>query len=225
MASSSSHQDIPESTSNMQQQGAPESSSQEAPGYEIAGRTMKLEEWDLTIQTENPVDFISLAHHGCEIRSYYEAQGIMDYFTMLNGPTYEALVRLFWVRASIYNRAASEAEEKQKVLLDPTLAGKTREEKGLEPYKGLEIRSNVLGIPVFIFENVVAKVLRRDSSGQYEGSYIPNPRTSPWKPIVNETLYGKEKGGVYADISIEKNMLLKIQNENLFYLGFSGVKH
>jgi hypothetical protein len=93
MASSSSNQDILESTSNMQQQGAPESSSQDTPAYEIAGRTMKLEEWDLSIQTENPVDFTSLAHHGCDISSYYEAQGLMDYFTMLNGPTYEALVR------------------------------------------------------------------------------------------------------------------------------------
>jgi hypothetical protein len=51
MASSSSNQDIPESTSNMQQQGAPESSSQKAPAYEIKGRTMSLEEWELKIQT------------------------------------------------------------------------------------------------------------------------------------------------------------------------------
>jgi hypothetical protein len=100
----------------------------------------------------------------------------MDYFTMLNGRTYEALVRHFCVRASIYNRAASEAEERQKILLDPTLAGKTREEMGLEPYKGLEIRSNILGIAVFISENVVAKVIRRDTSGQYLGSDIPNAR-------------------------------------------------
>jgi hypothetical protein len=83
MTSSSLQQNIPESTSSMQQQNAPESSSQEAPAYEIVGRTMKLEEWELTIQTENPVDFISLAHHGCGIRSYYEAHGLMDYFTGL----------------------------------------------------------------------------------------------------------------------------------------------
>jgi hypothetical protein len=68
------------------------------------------------------------------------------------------------------------------------LAGKTREEMGLEPYKGLEIRSNVLGIPVFISENVVARVLRKETSGQYEGMDIPNARTSPWKPIVNEKI-------------------------------------
>jgi hypothetical protein len=33
--------------------------------YQIKGRTMSLEELDLNIQVENPVDFISLAHHGC----------------------------------------------------------------------------------------------------------------------------------------------------------------
>jgi hypothetical protein len=94
MASSSSQQDIPESTSNMQED-IPESNMKDAPAYEIAGRTIKLEEWELTIQTMNPVNFKSLAHHGCDISSYYEAHGLMDYFSMLNEPTYEALVRHF----------------------------------------------------------------------------------------------------------------------------------
>jgi len=44
------------------QEVVPESTTQEAPAYEIKGRTMSLEEWDLKIQTENPVDFTSLAH-------------------------------------------------------------------------------------------------------------------------------------------------------------------
>jgi hypothetical protein len=83
MTSSSSQQDISESTSNMQE-AAPESSSQDAPAYEIVGRTMSLEEWELNIQTENPIDFESLAHHGCDFRSYYEEQGLMRYFDMLN---------------------------------------------------------------------------------------------------------------------------------------------
>jgi hypothetical protein len=96
----------------MQHQGAPESTSQEAPAYEIKGRTMELEEWDLRIPTENPVDFESLKYHGCDIKGYYEGQGLMPYFNMLNGPTYEALVRHFWVRASIYDKSSSEAEEK-----------------------------------------------------------------------------------------------------------------
>jgi hypothetical protein len=104
------------------------------------------------------VDFESLAFHGCDIKGYYEAQGLMPYFKMLNGPTYKALVKHFWVRASVYDKDASKAEEKQKVLIDPSLAGKTRAEMGLEPYIGIETRSSVLGIPVFIAEWQIASV-------------------------------------------------------------------
>lgn len=71
---------------------------------------MSLEEWDIHVQTENPVDFTSLAKHGCDIRKYYEAQGLMDYFDMLNGPSYENLVRHFWVRAHIYDLQAAKLE-------------------------------------------------------------------------------------------------------------------
>jgi len=87
---------------------------------------MKLEEWDLKIQIENPVDFISLAHHGCDIRSYYEAQGLMEYFNMLNGLTYQTLVRHFWVRAHVYDKYAAKMEEAEKILIDPSIEGKSR---------------------------------------------------------------------------------------------------
>jgi hypothetical protein len=76
----------------------PETTMQEARAYEIRGRTMSLEEWELNIQVGNPVDLISLAYLGCELRRYYEAQDLMYYFNMLNGPTYTNLVRHFWVR-------------------------------------------------------------------------------------------------------------------------------
>ena len=101
------------------------STSRMVPEYDYRGRSMKLEEWDLQVQIENPVDFDSLAFHKCWIRSYYEEQGLMHYFKMLNGPTYEALVRHFWVRAKIYNKAASIAEESHMVLLYPELEGKS----------------------------------------------------------------------------------------------------
>jgi hypothetical protein len=175
MASSSS---IPESSSSMQE-GVPESYTQDAPAYEIKGRTMSLEEWDLKIQTVNPEDFTSLAYHGCDIRSYYEAQNLMSYFDMLNGPTYKKLIRHFWVRASVYDKSASKLEETDKVLLDPTLDGKTREEMGLEPFKCVEIRSNIMGIPVFISEEAIDFVPKRDASGKYAGSEIPDPKKSP----------------------------------------------
>ena len=45
---------------------------------------MSLEEWELNVQVENPVDFISLAFHGCELRDIYQAQDLEDYFRMLN---------------------------------------------------------------------------------------------------------------------------------------------
>jgi len=89
MASSSSALE-----SNMQEivQGT---STQEAPAYEIKGRTMTLEEWDLIVQVESLVDFTSLSYHGCNIREYYESQNLISYFDMMNGPTYINLIRHF----------------------------------------------------------------------------------------------------------------------------------
>jgi hypothetical protein len=72
------------------------------------------------------VDFKSLAYHGCELRGYYQAQDLDGYFTMLNGSSYLNLLRHFWVRAEIYNRKAAKLEEQEKVLIDPTLEGKSR---------------------------------------------------------------------------------------------------
>jgi len=69
---------------------------------------------------------------------------------MLNGPTYKSLVRHFWVRAQVYDRKAAQLEMDEKVLIDPTLKGKSREEMGLEPFTCTKIRSSIMGIPVFI---------------------------------------------------------------------------
>ena len=130
MASSSS---VPESIMQETAQGtssqeiAQGTSTQEAPAYEIKGRTMSLEEWDLTVQVESPVDFTSISYHGCNIKEYYESQDLMDYFNMLNGITYMSLVRHFWVRAHVYDKKAAQQEMDEKVLIDPTL-----EEIGLE---------------------------------------------------------------------------------------------
>jgi len=68
-----------------------------------------------------PVDFTSLAYHGCNIKEFYEAQDLLHYFDMLNGPTYVNLIRHFWVRKS-----AAKLEMEEKVLIDPSLAGKSR---------------------------------------------------------------------------------------------------
>jgi len=83
---------------------------------------MKLKEHQFKIQTENPVDFKSLTFNGCEIKEFYAVQGLLNYFNLLNGPIYKALIRHFWVRASMYDREVSELEEQEKILIDPTLA-------------------------------------------------------------------------------------------------------
>jgi hypothetical protein len=89
---------------------------------------------------------------------------------------------------------------------------------GLEPFRCTEIKSSIMGILVFISEEIIAFVLRRDSTGSYKGG-ITNPKTSPWNEIVNQSMFNSIKKGVYNDLNIEKKMLLKIQNENLLPKG------
>jgi hypothetical protein len=119
----------------------------------------------------------------------------------------------------VYDRAALKLEEIEKILINPTLEGKTREEIGLEPFKCVEIRSSIMGIPVYISEEAIACVLRRDTSGKYAGSEIPNRKTGPWNEIVNMSMFNIKKKGNYSNLSMEKKMLLKIQNENLLPKG------
>jgi len=164
------------------------------------------------------VFFVSLAHHGCDIRSYYEAQDLMEYFKMLNRPTYKTLVRHFWVRAHIYDRNAAKLEETEKVLIGPSMEGKNREEMGLEPFRCIEIRSSIMGIPVFISEEIISFILRRASEGTFKGG-IGNSKTSPWNEVVNQSMFNSSRNGAYSDLSMEKKMLLKIQNENLLPKG------
>jgi len=92
MASSSS---TPESLNQDQQLVQQHQVQPERAAYVITGSSMKLQEHQLKIQVENPVDFKSLLHHGCDIKENYAAQGLMKYFKMLNGPTYKTLVRHF----------------------------------------------------------------------------------------------------------------------------------
>ena len=92
MASSSS---VPESNNQVQQLFQQQQDQPERVAYVNSGSTMKLQERQLRIQVENPVDFTSLTHHGCNIQEYYAAQGWMHYFDLLNGPTYKVLVRHF----------------------------------------------------------------------------------------------------------------------------------
>jgi len=189
-------------------------STQETPAYEIKGRTMSLEEWDLTVQVESPIDFASLSYHGCNIKEFYESQDLLSYFDMLNGPTYVNLIRHLCVRAHVYDKHVAKLEMDEKLLIDPSLAGKTREEMGLEPFIDTEIRLSIMGVPVFISQDIIAYVIRRASEGSFKDE-MDNNKKSPWNEIVNQTMFNNKKKGAYSDLRMEKKMLLKIQNENL----------
>jgi len=131
--------------------------------YQIKGRTMKLEEWDLTVQTKNLVDFVSLTRNGYDLTGYLRYQDLSGYFTMLDGPTYKNLVKHFWVRAEIYDKYAAKAEEDHMVLLNPDLKGKSRAKMGLKEFTRTEIRSSIMGIQVTITEEVIGIACRRHS--------------------------------------------------------------
>ena len=98
MASSSSKQGVPMQIDSGE-------------SYVIRPKTMKISEDELVVQVESPVDFASLSHHGVDVSSYLLCQGLDYYFRMLNGPTYEELVKYFWVRAEVYNKEAAKLEE------------------------------------------------------------------------------------------------------------------
>jgi len=116
----------------------------------------------------------------------------------------------------------SQLEMEEKVLIDPNLKGKTREEMGLEPFRREEIRSSVLGIPVVISVATIVGVIRRASEGRYV--YGLKNKNSSWIPVVNRTMFHSIDKGKYKDLDIRTKMLLKIQNENLLPKGSGGDK-
>ena len=164
------------------------------------------------------MDFTSLSYHGYNIKEFYEAQDLISYFDMLNGPTYENLVRHFWVKAHVYDNKVAQLEMDEKVLIDPSLAGKSREEMGLELFIETEMRSNIMGILVFIFQAVIACVIRRASKGNFKDG-LENNKKSLWNEVVHQSMFNSKKKSAYHNLTMEKKLLLKIQNENLLPKG------
>jgi len=151
MVSSSSKQISGSSSSNLQ----------------IKPKTMAIPSEAFEVQSESPVDFASLRRNGMNLESLITVQEMFPYFEMLNGPTYVTLVKDFWARAEVYDLEAALAEEDDTVIRNPTLRGKTREEMGLKSFKQTEIRSTVMGIPITITEEVIAKACRVSANGRF----------------------------------------------------------
>ncbi|KAK2367871.1 hypothetical protein QL285_081116 [Trifolium repens] len=121
--------------------------------------------------TEKFVDFESLKANGIDVQGLFYDQQWKNYFEMLNGFIYYDIVKYFWQKATVFDRFSADEEVRKMVAKDSSLQGKTRRELGLKPYRGKEIRSNILGINVLITQEHIAKVLGLDNVGKNVDDY------------------------------------------------------
>jgi len=168
------------------------------------------------VQIESPVDFASLERNGMNMNALMAAQQMFPYFEMLNGPTFEKLVKEFWIRAEVYDLEAAKDEEHQAVIRDPSLERKTRKEMGLESFRETEIRSAVMGVPITITEEVIAKACRVAPTGRFiwnaSKSHLLLERFK--SVVMNGNLATK-----LVDIEAHHRMLLKFMTECFFQKG------
>lgn len=118
----------------------------------------------LIVQIESPVDFASLKKYEVDMEVLLKAQKLSKYFKMLNGPTYVNLVKDFWLRAEVFNGKPAKVEGKQAA----SKKGKMTVEMNPTSFSDLEIRSEVMGIPVTITEEVIAKACRVTAEGRFQ---------------------------------------------------------
>jgi hypothetical protein len=117
------------------------------------------------------VDFEILRVNGRDIEHLFIDQQWKNYFEMLNGFVYYDIVRNFWVKAYVSDQAAAKEEVRKKMEDDQSLRGKSRAHMGLRPFKGIEIRSNILGLKVVITKEHIAKMLGLDNEGENISTY------------------------------------------------------
>lgn len=68
---------------------------------------MKIKENDLKSIVEQVIDFKSFEVNGYSLKEHFKVQGWMQFFNILNGPTYPFLVKDFWVRVEVYDEVAA----------------------------------------------------------------------------------------------------------------------
>jgi len=182
----------------------------------IKPKTMAIPFESFEVQVESSVDFASLKRNGMNLDSLMVAQQLFAHFNMLNGPTHVKLVNDFWVRAEVYNVDAAKVEELQAVARDPSLREKTRKEMGLEPFRQTEIRSAVMGIPITITEEVIAKACRVPPTGRFLWNVS---RKHPLLEIFTTVVLKGNPTTKLVDIEGHHKMLLKFMRDCFFQKG------
>ncbi|KAK2352185.1 hypothetical protein QL285_096499 [Trifolium repens] len=149
--------------------------------------------------TEKFIDFESLKENGIDIQSLYYDQQWGNYFEMLNGFVYYDIVKYFWQKATIFDKVQADEEVRKMVEKDSSLKGKTSVQLGLRPFKGNEIRSNIMGINVLITQEHVAKVLGLDNEGENVDDYddkskhLESIKKDLFLPGISKADFGRAK--------------------------------
>ncbi|WJX33618.1 hypothetical protein P8452_21807 [Trifolium repens] len=126
--------------------------------------------------TEKFVDFESLKVNGIDIKEPFYDQQWGNYFEMLNGFVYFDIVKYLWNKAYVFDKFDADEEVRKMVEKDNSLRGKTRVQLGLRPFKGKEIRFNLLGVDVLITQEHIAMILGLDNDGEKVNLYKSNSK-------------------------------------------------
>ncbi|MCI57453.1 cullin-like protein, partial [Trifolium medium] len=60
------------------------------------------------------------------------------YFEILNGPIFSNLIKMFWMKSTVYDEYEARLEEERAIEKNPELQGIYRKEMGLEEFKEVE---------------------------------------------------------------------------------------
>lgn len=111
------------------------------------------------------MDFESFRVNGCLLQTYFEDQGWLNYFEMMDDPTFSFLVKDLRVRVEVYDDNSAALEENQKIFRNEEIREKTRDELGLKAFKEVGIISVVMGVNVTITQGHIANILNLDNIG------------------------------------------------------------
>jgi len=175
--------------------------------YVVKPKTMPLGIEEYVLQVESLMDFQALKRHGVDIIEYMMTQALDGYFKMLNGPSYEELIKDFWLREEVYDREDTKMEEFEKIASDESLKGKTRAEMGLQEFTRTKIRSAVMGIRVTITENIIARAARCTNEGKFQRNV---KKTSSWVNTIKEVFHKDKPSNKFCDMLDEYRVLQKL---------------
>ncbi|CAL5211990.1 unnamed protein product [Lathyrus oleraceus] len=175
---------------------------------QIKPKTLMLREEDLKLIIEKIVDFESFRVSGFPLKSYFEDQGWMNYFEILNGPTFPYLVKDLWASAKVFYESSAAFEENLNIVENKNLKGKSRVEMDLEEFKKVEMIYVVMRIDVTITQSHIVKLLKMDNIGICA---LNSKDSSHESSVIKQRLFLKsEDFEKVKNMEIEYKLLFKI---------------